>query len=284
MVSLSCATFVVYQGYKCWTKYETVPKTTHVSIEKSKLYPDVTFCPTFDFYSRRQNECNISATEYFYYIPWQGNSDPCKDPIKVHEQIVGTIKNLIQFMLISGDDIHDENVIVVDLGNSSNFKPLDHLKGRCYTLQWPKTIDMTWLEIDFASQTSVSIHAPGEFFSSEKATFKLFPRTDTTINVLYETFTVLNFDGEQCHTDEQYNRDDCLYSAIQEESIKDIGCTTPYNPDKSNICSKRDQASEAIGVFEVITIWNQTKANILCPKPCQQYIISLSNKEWNYNR
>ena len=95
LVSLSCATFVVYQGYKCWTKYETVPKTTHVSIEKSQWYPDVTFCPTFDFYSRRQNECNISATEYFYYIQWQGDTDQCKDPIKVHEHIVGTIKDLI---------------------------------------------------------------------------------------------------------------------------------------------------------------------------------------------
>ena len=177
-----------------------------------------------------------------------------------------------------------KKMLLFYLDNSSNFKPLDHLKGRCYTLKWPQTIDMTWLEIDFASQTSVSIHAPGEFFSSEKATFKLFPRTDTTINVLYETFTVLNFDGEQCHTDEQYIRDDCLYSAIQEESIKDIGCTTPYNPDKSNICSERDQAGKAIGVFEDITIWNQTKANILCPKPCQQYIISLSNKDWSHNK
>ena len=64
-----------------------------------------------------------------------------------------------------------------------------------------------------------------------------------------------------------------------QESENEIGCTTPYNPDKSNICLEQNQANQAMNIFDDITIQNQTKARKLCPRPCQQYIIGFSNKE-----
>ena len=70
---------------------------------------------------------------------------------------------------------------------------------------------------------------------------------------------------------------------VLQESENEIGCTTPFNPDKSNICLEHNQTIEAVNIFDDITVWNQTKAKKLCPKPCQQYIISFSNKEWSYN-
>ena len=103
---------------------------------------------------------------------------------------------------------------------------------------------------------------------------------------------------------EAYSRDNCLYSAIQEvtlwqlkiqklfpyynsnvlhlqESEKELGCTTPFIPDKSNICIEENKKDEAKSIFFDITRYNQTKAKKLCPKPCQQYIISFNKEERN---
>ena len=68
-----------------------------------------------------------------------------------------------------------------------------------------------------------------------------------------------------------------------QESENEIGCTTPYNPDKSNICLEQNQANQAMNIFDDITIQNQTKARKLCPRPCQQYIIGFSNKEISWS-
>ena len=215
LISLSCASFVFYQGYKCWIKYKAIPKTTHVSIEKAARYPDVTFCPSFDFY-RKNTECNISAESYFFRNQWKGTQN-CSDPIKLHKSIVGDVTDLVRSIVISGDDVDIDDIISVDLDDPRNFRVLDLPNGRCYSIQWTNTFDMTWIEIDFLGETSVSIHAPGNFLeSSDRATIELMPQTKTTVKVLYETFKVLSFDGEACQNDKGYRRDNCLYSAIQE--------------------------------------------------------------------
>ena len=62
-----------------------------------------------------------------------------------------------------------------------------------------------------------------------------------------------------------------------QESENEIGCTTPFHPDKSNICFELSKIFEAVHIFRDIAFWNLTKANQLCPKPCQQYTIIFSS-------
>ena len=114
LFSLSCVSFVFYQGYKCWIKYKAIPKSTHVSIEKAARYPDVTFCPSFDFYQKRNNDCNISAKSYFERHQWNGTLN-CSDPIKLHKSIVGDVTDLVRSIVISGDDVDIDDIISVDL-------------------------------------------------------------------------------------------------------------------------------------------------------------------------
>ena len=111
----------------------------------------------------------------------------------------------------------------------------------------------------------------------------LYERTTNRITVWYETFEVLDFDGETCLSDMDYKRDDCLYEAIQKECEDQVGCTTPFNVDKSNICTEVEDARKSADIFAEIAFRNYTKAKEFCPKACQQYIISFSNKEWFYN-
>ena len=295
--SLSCVSIVFYQGYNCWIKYKSNPQTTQVSIEKATRFPDITFCPHGDFYKKRNNDCNISAFDYFINNQWNGTLN-CSDPIKLHKSIVGDVKDLVSSISLYDEDL--ANSKNVDLDNPSNFRIIDFPNGRCYTLRWDITFDTFSVYIFFLGQTSVSIHAPENFLENrDKSIVELGTGTYTNVKVLYETFKVLSFDGETCQNDEAYSRDDCLYSAIQEvtttkyknrsqlyfhiiiilqESEKELGCTTPFHPDKSNICVKDDKKLKARGIFNNITRINQTKARRLCPKHCQQYITSL-NKE-----
>ena len=212
LFSLSCVSFVLYQGYNCWIKYKANPQTTQVSIEKATRHPDITFCPTWDFYKKRKNDCNISAASYFDESEYQWNGTlNCSDPIKLHKDIVGDVTDLIQ-----GIDTFGNDVILNHLDDPRNIRALDHDRGRCYSFQMPT--DVTNVDIYFTVQPTptVFIHQPGNFLESTDTYLELMPGTVTTIKVLYETFKVLSFDGEICQNGKGYSRDNCLYSAIKE--------------------------------------------------------------------
>ena len=218
LFSLSCVSFVFYQGYNCWIKYKEFPETTQVSIKKSTRYPDITFCPSFDFYRKRMDDCNISVNSYFNQNQWNDTVN-CSDPIKLHKNIVGNVTDFVRSIIISGDDIDPNNIMNVDLDYPKSFRVLDFLDGRCYSLQWDDiTFDTVSVKLIFLGLTYVYIHAPGNFYETKESTLELelMPQTESIVNVLYETFKVLSYDGDFCQNDEAYNRDDCLYSAIQE--------------------------------------------------------------------
>ena len=222
LFSFSCVSIVFYQGYNCWIKFKSNPQTTHVSIEKATRYPDITFCPDEDFYAKRNNDCNISAYAYFHLNQWNGTLN-CSDRIKLHKAIVGDITDVVDQIVLYDDELYASvHSRIVDLNDPSNFRVLDFpngLWGRCYSLRWDTTFNTVSVHFFFSGRTFVSVHPPGNFLENpNKATVTMMPGNSNIVNVLYETFKVLNFDGEICQNDEAFSRDDCLYSAIQEVS------------------------------------------------------------------
>ena len=57
-----------------------------------------------------------------------------------------------------------------------------------------------------------------------------------------------------------------------------VGCTTPYRPDKSNICTDPEKGKQANDIYKKVEE-NQTFAASLCPRSCMYQIISLSRFE-----
>ena len=51
-----------------------------------------------------------------------------------------------------------------------------------------------------------------------------------------------------------------------QESEKELGCTTPFHPDKSNICIEGNKKLKAQSIFNAM-LYNQTKAKKICMKP-----------------
>ena len=280
LISIACLTFVLYQGYKCWTKYATVPRSTDVSIEKARQYPDVTICPRQLWSSPKLHQCNLTIYSYFGQHQWSSDNPNCTDPQQVYEEMVGKVSDLILYLNLTG---YDQDILALDMDDPNNFRVHDDTKGRCYTLNWAEGFDVASIQLGSYYETSVSIHAPDRKFGTEGTSVNLYDRTTNRITVWYETFEVLDFDGETCVSDMYYKRDDCLYEAIQKESEDQIGCYTPFNVDKSNICTEVEDARQAMDVFDEIAFRNYTKAKEFCPKACQQYIIGFSNKEWFFN-
>ena len=64
---------------------------------------------------------------------------------------------------------------------------------------------------------------------------------------------------------------------LLQESEKELGCTTPFHPDKSNICIEGNKKLKAQSIFNAM-LYNQTKTKKICMKPCQQYIISINRE------
>ena len=56
-----------------------------------------------------------------------------------------------------------------------------------------------------------------------------------------------------------------------------IGCTSPFGWNKSNICTNQDKASDATDLFIELTNFNQTKANMKCPRTCTYMMTSFSS-------
>ena len=278
ILTLSCAIFVLFQGYKCVKKYDSAPTTTHVSIKKAAYHPEVTICPknAKKVYNENLEKCNLTYNDYTYKNKWIGN-DNCKAPKKVWETMVGGMNNVIFIaMVVANDKSIRQNL------NANNFRAFDSVYPgiRCYTLIWPKMKNMMTLFLSVIQDVTVTLHQPDEYFGSESPTIDIYSQSMTKVKTIYETFEVLDFDGEPCATAAQ-KRDECILNAAQKESEMQVGCTGPYLQNKSNICITQDQAIKAKAHYIMwdIVNWNQTKATKLCPKSCLQYIISVSNKE-----
>ena len=57
-----------------------------------------------------------------------------------------------------------------------------------------------------------------------------------------------------------------------------MGCTTPYRPDKSNICTDPDLGKRAFEIYKEVKD-NQSFASRMCPRSCKYQIITLSRFE-----
>ena len=61
-----------------------------------------------------------------------------------------------------------------------------------------------------------------------------------------------------------------MNKAIEKESIDKVGCTTPYGPDKSQICNIKSDALVAHGIYHYKGAhnWDDTNSTIECLNPC----------------
>ena len=89
--------------------------------------------------------------------------------------------------------------------------------------------------------------------------------------LVYEVFEDINTKSHSCNASESYSKDRCFLEKLHAESIKQIGCTTPYGLDKSRICTDVEKAKKALDLYKVM----QRNVSEYCVNPCKYVVPQL---------
>ena len=231
LLTLSCLVFVVYQAQKCIQKFKDNPRSTDVSIEKAAKhdYPDLTFChakiPLFPLsstsgtsklFSNKLEKCGLTMQKYLFEQQWVGN-DSCPDPKELYLDGVGNVADLIQNVKLVDFD-GKENYLHMTDEQLIQFKDISKYM-RCFTLNLPRKIEINEVEVKFIANAVVFIHSHGSSLDHDwKMKLKLNGNKYITSDIMYDSFQVLDFDGEVCNAYES-SRDDCIQEATAQVNI-----------------------------------------------------------------
>ena len=227
LLTLSCLVFVVYQAQKCIQKFKDNPRSTDVSIEKAAKhdYPDLTFCHakipllnsttsgTTKLFSNKLKKCGLTMQNYLLEQQWVGNAS-CTDPKEIYLDGAGNVSDLIQYVKLEDFDGKMSNLDITD-EQLIQFKDIFKYM-RCFTLNLPRKVEIHKVKVKFIGNAVIFIHSHGSSLDQDwKIKLKLKGNKYITSDIMYDSFQVLDFDGEVCHRYET-NRDDC----IQEETAQ----------------------------------------------------------------
>ena len=96
------------------------------------------------------------------------------------------------------------------------------------------------------------------------------------VDISYEIFEVLDFDGEDCghyHLTGE-TRDDCVKNHMKNQTLEKVGCFTPFFGDKSNICCSETESKRALEIYNDLIDKAWTGQIKECPKPCKFLMIN----------
>ena len=99
-----------------------------------------------------------------------------------------------------------------------------------------------------------------------------------TWKVKHEVHELVELNGNGCINQKQYSKDQCVDKIIQRESLEKVGCTTPFEIDKSRICANVSNAIKALKIYdEGMNMWRWNGSDILpseCLIPCSIFTFS----------
>ena len=213
------------------------------------------------------------AIDYNVNGKWLANKTNCSDPKELFENIVSKREEFVNFTAgkyIDGKITYD-----------NHWNPNDYWAyayGRCFTLATPdehKKLGMVWMRLKFFVKSTIYIHSRGMFVDlngHEVLKFDVKVGYSYEYDIKQELHDTLanDYAGDICNNTSNYSKDLCTDKAIEKESLDTFGCTTPFGPDKSNICKDHDKGKKVIqNVYLEGYKWNTRSENYgNCSYPC----------------
>ena len=169
---------------------------------------------------------------------------------------------------------------------NSNFTDLheDSVYGRCYTIA-PSNEHIQYgirsLELSLLVNSTVFIHTPGMFLKgSDHSRSKINVKLGKTYyyGVHYEYCELLDYGGSPCNNDKTYQIDACYHGEAEKQSLAELGCTTPFGPNKTKVCSNQTIGRKAFWTYFFImdTIYGKNYEG--CSYPCSYSIVSTKHE------
>ena len=154
--------------------------------------------------------------------------------------------------------------------------------GRCVTLtpsQRQIQYGIKEIFLQLLVNSTIYIHTPGMFSKGNK---QLASKINVqlgkwyNLDVHHEVHELLDYGGALCNNDKTYNMDECNNNGTEKESLKMVGCTTPYGANKTNICTDANKGQKAYwDIYYYKFIYSFSEKNYEgCYYPCTYFIVS----------
>ena len=290
-VFLSCLGIVTWQCWRCLTKFLSKPQGTRLSIVNSagNMFPSITICPyskskeNKGYNSTLLEECGITYKQYQRdEAVWSNQAiEHCRDPESLYYDVWNIWKSED---LISSVQIKSfKRSISWFLGNETAlFSPIDvRFQGRCYTFLPPEqNLKEGIYEI------KISVKAKARVFVNNKGTLGVKTEATTNfvdvslnnthkVNVDHSLYKVLDFQGSPCNNEKTYHLRKCVFNGLEKDSLKSIGCVSPFGIAKDKICKNNENAKKAFTLYKRFQSYYLDIKNISCSDPCSYMSIKI---------
>ena len=193
------------------------------------------------------------------------NNSNCSDPEKLLESIVMKVEDVIENVKFKYWNTEKDSGWNKSYKDWHFFDTQDY--GRCFTMQPSEEHaqhGIKVIELKYITYSNIFIHDAGRmYFTGAKQKTKLHKIYDLSFN--WEFYDLIDYGGDVCNHDKEYSQYFCTNLAVQEELLRRFGCTSPFGPNKSKICTNEDEGNM---IMETIPKLYGTRFYGGCYNPC----------------
>ena len=152
--------------------------------------------------------------------------------------------------------------------------------GRCFTLAPSHEYSqhgIKLINLKHNLNSNVFIHTPGMFIKgNEQANTYVEKGKRYQIDIRYEIRELIDYGGDPCNTDKNYQLDVCYAKETEKRSLTTVGCITPYGSNKTNICTDVNNGKVALDIYRNFSFSDSMNYEE-CYYPCSYLIVSSKN-------
>ena len=262
------------------------------------MFPSIAICPiskskeNIGYNSTLLEECGITFNQYQKdEAVWSNQAiESCRDPESLYYNVwnIWKSEDLISSVQIKSFQRSSSWF----LGNETAlFSPVDvRFQGRCYTILPPEqNLKEGIYEI------KIFVKANARVFVNNNGTLGVKPAARRNfvdvslnythkVNVDHSLYKVLDFQGSPCNNKKTYRLHKCVFNGLEKDSLKSIGCVSPFGIAKDKICKNNENAKKAFTLYKRFQNYYLDIKNISCSDPCSYMsikIIKVSKSEGN---
>ena len=217
--------------------------------------------------------------DYTIYGKWVGKNNTCSNPEQLFESIVLKIEDVIGYVRIDHWNATKARGYCSKKDPFKDWHIYDTQKyGRCFTLT-PSKEDIQYginrIRLQLFGNNSLFTHSRGMFSKGTHHNIDAGKKYD--FYYVQESYELLDFGGDICNDDEKYSQHICNDEAVERDLLKKFGCTSPFGPNKTKVCTKQDKGRKA---NYIVTAANKNPIRE-CYHPCNFSTIALSESKSN---
>ena len=271
---------------KCWDCYirfqNKLTGTSDLYKHISEVpFPDLTFCPVSGYKEnvlRNNGLQNIS--DYTEESIWSSSNGNTESPEELYIESTFSLEEIIGIVEVYLDRyINGSEKVTFDPKSNQNPCGEDpknvflareyYFNGNCYSIVMPECVHQAGpLEVivNVKEAVDVFIHHPGQFLSpNSRSRIRILQNRHVKMALTHETVKLLPDFGTCTNDYPEGSYDNCIYSQLNNKTLEEIGCSVPWQANKSEICKDLSQAKIARNIYEK----NRRNQEDICQDSCQ---------------